>query len=561
MAGLYEQSSALELLDSAYGYQAEYEPTKHKAFWRGQSRLATPFSAEMAAIHWQPTANEAAETVSLPPSRGGDVRYHVNERGHWYTGCSVEPEEIPEREQRFKEFTVPILKDPLEWWEQYKKQLDELWKPVKEFALDVENKKDVEVSIFLNEDYWVRMKKAYRIHYIVMYPLASFYIALESMTKELVGIEDNDVRFKKMFQGFNNRSYETDRQLWKLAQRAEELGLQEIIASTTQEEMGELPSILEQTEAGKQFVTEFRKFLREYGWRNETFDDCSEPGWIDDPAMPLAHIKEHLGEPVFRLDEISPQLIKEREQIVEEISSQLPQEQKGIWLALLRGSQVFQVFGEEHPLYIEMPSVTTHYRIIREVGKRWERKGTIEHWRDIFHLSAFEVFNHIIIYRDLDYRKLVERRKKLWEENNRKAADEPNYWGDPTQAEVDPVLRKVSGYGTTVRVTAGAIAAGIPGAPGIAEGVARIISSPKECNQIKDGDILVCEMTTSAWLPIFSNIKGVVSDWGGSLCHAAIVAREYGIPAVVSCKDATRRIKNGHGIRVNGNKGLVYAVD
>jgi pyruvate,water dikinase len=98
---------------------------------------------------------------------------------------------------------------------------------------------------------------------------------------------------------------------------------------------------------------------------------------------------------------------------------------------------------------------------------------------------------------------------------------------------------------------------GFPGAPGVIEGAARVVTDHKEFPKLKAGDILVCPYTSTAWTPIFPKIKGVVTDSGGMLTHAAITAREYGIPAVVGTWVATTTIKDGDIIRIDGTNGVV----
>ena len=89
------------------------------------------------------------------------------------------------------------------------------------------------------------------------------------------------------------------------------------------------------------------------------------------------------------------------------------------------------------------------------------------------------------------------------------------------------------------------------------EGTARIIKSVEEMSRLKQGDILVCQITNPTWAPIFDKIAAAVSDIGGSMSHAAIVAREYGLPAVVGTGNGTTRIKDGQRIRVDGGRGIV----
>jgi phosphoenolpyruvate synthase/pyruvate phosphate dikinase len=98
---------------------------------------------------------------------------------------------------------------------------------------------------------------------------------------------------------------------------------------------------------------------------------------------------------------------------------------------------------------------------------------------------------------------------------------------------------------------------GFPAAKGVAEGVARVITTVGDLHTVEPGEILVCGGTTTEWTPAFGIITACVCDTGGSLTHAAIVSREYGIPCVVGTAVATQTIKTGDRIRVDGRAGTV----
>ena len=98
---------------------------------------------------------------------------------------------------------------------------------------------------------------------------------------------------------------------------------------------------------------------------------------------------------------------------------------------------------------------------------------------------------------------------------------------------------------------------GLAASPGVVEGTARIVSSVDEFDQVQQGEILVCQMTNPAWVVLFTKIGGLVTDAGGVASHPAVVAREFGIPAVVGTSIATERIATGDRVRVNGSSGLV----
>ena len=102
---------------------------------------------------------------------------------------------------------------------------------------------------------------------------------------------------------------------------------------------------------------------------------------------------------------------------------------------------------------------------------------------------------------------------------------------------------------------------GSPAAPGVVEGSARIVKSVDQMADVRDGEILVCGSTSPAWAPIFSRITATVTDIGGVMSHAAIVCREYGLPAVVGTGRATAQIRTGQRIRVDGSAGTVTILD
>ena len=95
----------------------------------------------------------------------------------------------------------------------------------------------------------------------------------------------------------------------------------------------------------------------------------------------------------------------------------------------------------------------------------------------------------------------------------------------------------------------------------MAEGPARVITAVDQLDQVELGEILVCPITAPSWAPVFAKIAGAVSDVGGIMSHAAIVSREYGLPAVVGTGFGTRQIETGQRVRVDGNEGTVTVVD
>ena len=101
---------------------------------------------------------------------------------------------------------------------------------------------------------------------------------------------------------------------------------------------------------------------------------------------------------------------------------------------------------------------------------------------------------------------------------------------------------------------------GFPGSPGTVEGTVRVCRTVQDIGQLQEGEILVAPTTSPSWAPAFQKIKAAITDVGGVMCHAAIVCREYGLPAVVGTGSATSRLKTGQKIRVDGAKGEIEVI-
>jgi len=122
---------------------------------------------------------------------------------------------------------------------------------------------------------------------------------------------------------------------------------------------------------------------------------------------------------------------------------------------------------------------------------------------------------------------------------------------------VDPRLLAVTAQAQAKDV----LLSGTSGSPGIATGPAKIIHDVSEFGKLRAGDVLVAPVTNPAWTPLFQRAVAVVVDTGGSASHAAIVAREYGIPAVMGTINGTKELEDGQRIKVDGSRGLVFKVE
>jgi pyruvate,water dikinase len=180
--------------------------------------------------------------------------------------------------------------------------------------------------------------------------------------------------------------------------------------------------------------------------------------------------------------------------------------------------------------------------LLKEAG-RLMQAGIIHEKEDIYYLS-FEELHEVARTSKPDY-QVIARRKEEYKSYKKLAP--------PRVITSDGEI--IAGKYKWENLPAGAIA-GLAVSSGIIEGRARVIFNMEDANA-EDGDILVTPFTDPSWTPLFVSIKGLVTEVGGLMTHGAVIAREYGLPAVTGVENATRLIRNGQRIRVNGTEGYI----
>jgi pyruvate,water dikinase len=171
------------------------------------------------------------------------------------------------------------------------------------------------------------------------------------------------------------------------------------------------------------------------------------------------------------------------------------------------------------------------------------QKGIIRDREDIYYLN-FDELRDVVKTNQLDY-NIITKRKEDYEIFEKLTPPRVI----TSEGEI------ITGEYNTDKIPEGALA-GVPVSSGVVEGRARIVLKMEDAN-IEEGDILVTTFTDPSWTPLFVSIKGLVTEVGGMMTHGAVVAREYGLPAVVSVENATKLIKDGQRIRINGKEGYV----
>jgi pyruvate,water dikinase len=495
----------------------------------------------------------AHEVLSLPECKGW--LWRVVDGWSRISLFYPKPEEIEERARVFRERVAPLIEGHEKLWPQAISEMLELYRPFKE--IEIEKVSDIELKRVF-EDVWLTHKRQWEVHMYWMFFYYNNFILFSEMCDELLGFDENDPTFKKLMSGFDNMLFRVNKEIWRLGNSARELGLADLFLSTEDDE--EVMRKLEQSDAGRKWLGEYREFLNEHGWRCERLFRFDMPTWIEKPSLGIPDIRKGIAKGgAFTLDEERERLERERKKTEEEVLAKVPAEKREWFEKLMRVAQAAGEFSETHDYYLDFQSHACVRKVTWEIGKRYAQAGTIEEPSDVYFLLPDEVEYCLVPRYDVSLRRQVARRKEEWQRN---IANVPAMFvGNP--ALIPDMCRKSGGLRVTapspvVKPELKADLYGTASAPGVVEGVARVIMSQDQLREVQPGEILVAPATAAPWTPIFGIISAVVTDGGGALSHAVIVAREYGIPCIAGCIEGTSKIKTGMKLKVDGDNGVVY---
>lgn len=296
-------------------------------------------------------------------------------------------------------------------------------------------------------------------------------------------------------------------------------------------------------EGGEAVSKAMREFLAKYGVRCSGEIDITKPRWIEEPSalapMILSNI-ENFTPGAHK--EIFEQGLKEAEEKRREILSRLSKGKAKKAEKMI--SRIRNFIGyREYPKYV----MVCRYWIVKQALLREAEKlvqcGVFRKREDIYYLS-FEELREAARTKKFDYNKILKREEEF---EVYKKLTPPRLM--TSEGEIIP------GEYDSGKAPKGALI-GIPASSGVVEGRARVILRLEDA-ELSKSDILVTRFTDPSWTPVFVSISGLVAEVGGMMTHGSVVAREYGLPAVVGVENATRLIKDGQKIRVNGTKGYV----
>jgi pyruvate,water dikinase len=385
-----------------------------------------------------------------------------------------------------------------------------------------------------------------------------------------------DQHISQMVAGVDVILFRADTELRRLARLAIETGVDGAFAEGRSP--AEIDAELSGSDAGRAWLEELEA-IKDPWFNMGTGDGLYHfyGSWHDDPSIPYASLIGHVealnaGRDIERPTE---ELARERDRLAEEYGALLDEEARGAFQELLGLSRTVFPYVEEHKFYCDYWFQSRFFNKVREFGALLARNGFLEDGEDIFNLSrheATEALEELSLTWSTGgpplgphhWPPIVARRRELLERLGEWTP--PPALGAMPEAVNDPIV--VMLWGITPQrlqqwagVQEGAELSGAPASPGEVEGPARVLTGLGDLDTVRQGEILVCTITSPAWAPIFSKIAATVTDIGGIMSHAAIVSREYGLPAVVGTGTATSRIKTGQRLRVNGTTGSVTILD
>jgi pyruvate, water dikinase len=386
-----------------------------------------------------------------------------------------------------------------------------------------------------------------------------------------------DQHIAQMVAGIDVLLFRPDAELRRLARLAVDTGID--AAFVEGRTPGEIDAELAGSEAGRSWLEELEQ-VRD-PWFNMATSDALYHyygSWLDDPSIPYASLIGYVralkeGKEIERPTE---EIARERDRLADEYGALLDEDTRKAFNELLGLSRLVFPYVEEHKFLCDYWFLTRWWNKVREFGVLLAKNRFLQDSEDVFQLSRLEVasaLDELLLswatggepLGPKHWPPIVARRKELLS----KLAEwtPPPALGVAPEAVTDPAMIMLWGI-TTERVREwarsqerGAELSGAAASPGLVEGPARVVRTVEEISDVRDGEILVCNITSPAWAPIFTKVKAVVTDIGGVMSHAAIVCREYRLPAVVGTGRATSQIRTGQTIRVDGTAGVVTIVD
>ena len=386
-----------------------------------------------------------------------------------------------------------------------------------------------------------------------------------------------DLAIAKMVAGVEVDLFKPDEYLKELSQAAIDLGVTDAFDN---DDPAAVEAALGASDGGREWIAKWDEV------KDPWFNFSSGSGfyhsdriWIEHREIPYGFIRNYINKIREGVDLARPtdEIRAERDRIIGEYRDLLgSDEDREAFDGKLGLAGVVFPYVENHNFYVEHWSHSIVWRKMRELGAVFAKEGFFADADDVFYLKRDEVNEAIWDMYSAWAVGTSSRGPAYWprEISRRKGIlDSLREWSPPPALGVPPegvtepftiMLWGITSDSIGMWLGGADDEGGLKGfaaSPGVAEGPARVIASADQIGEVQEGEILVAPLTAPSWAPIFSKIGATVTDIGGMMSHAAIVCREYGLPAVTGTAFGTSSITTGTMIRVNGSEGTVTILD
>jgi phosphohistidine swiveling domain-containing protein len=406
----------------------------------------------------------------------------------------------------------------------------------------------LEDAIDMHDRHW-------KIHWMLNFAQLSATLNLRAVMEKTHGKVD-DVLLGRLQNSGNDRNWDKIRSLWEMKEEIKgDTELQQLFAAKT---AAEIVPALKASERGRRFIDErVVPYQLEYGWHAVWSHEFIFPSFREDMNPVVQLVRDQYSSDYdypTKIAELRADIAAAAEEILEGLEGEALEEMRAANEINLKMAPL----TPDHHFYIDQ-GANAHVRLVLiAIGEKLVAQGVLDRPDDVIMFRYNQLRAFIGDPGSMDGRAIVAEARQKWA-----AAEkvQPKDWvGTVTQAQLDFPYLSLWGFPEKFHRSKEKVQGqvkGIAGSPGVVEGIARIVSSEAEFDSLQQGEILVCQMTNPAWQVLYGKIIAVVTDAGGAVSHPAVLAREYGIPAVVGTSTGTFDIKSGDRLRVDGTAGVV----
>lgn len=388
-------------------------------------------------------------------------------------------------------------------------------------------------------DMYDRTAQVFQVHACTALANSSIFGIVQKTLKKL-GEEGTENLLTMGLKGMSSSQLGVE--MWELAESAKKSPrVSEVILSKEGDALKELEHFPE----GSAFLKELKESMERIGDRCSQELELSMPRWEENLYFVLSMVASYLNTnvcPVKTMEEQKGVRQKTTYYILKKLSKN-PVE-KLLFKKILERSQKY-IVTRENLKTTWVRGISAMRAVYLAIAENLVDKGILKERDDIFYLKMTEASDLIVGSLETELEALIEERKKEREEYAHLDVPE-TIVGKPLPIEE-----------FTCTVEPKELLEGLGCSHGVITGKARVVLDAAKCPDLREGEILIAPVTDPGWSPLFVIASGLVMELGGTLSHGVIIAREYGIPAVVGVKNATKIIKTGQLITVNGNKGIV----